>query len=328
MFLKPLPALLSLAAIIATGCVTEPEPDPSTSKATSAFSEGGCTPIDVVGYPYDGALVSAGGCVGTLFRRDWILGSAKCTPTAGSPVFRYDNSMFLSNPTGQTIKNVYMRPGVAPQNDDYTDTSGNYADLALIQISAPLVEPASGFARLAYATPPNGTSGDEVGRVESESCNAILPFSYFGQTTSQVYSTGAGSFLLYARNAPGDASPFYVSRRVAGVYTGYVFDSFELHDKFTAVAPHLPWILKTIGWVPPYNSVRSGTMIGTAPFKTLLTPSEAVCAYACSTTESCLSWDHQGGLNACNLHREAGPVISGLPTSVRSGTNVKIVLAL
>lgn len=285
-------AAASLAVCLVQGCYGVP-----------AEEEGATQPI-VGGYaseswqwrraatlrnPVTGAVCSA-----TIIGPRHLLTAAHCRPAWGSGKAYFYNSPAAYNAASETaISTVTIPPGVNPGIGDYIDTSGRFADVAVLRLAAS-VPSTSEVVSMAWQYHGANDGGFRVGAGQHDGAsNPALALRTNGGQTFEPTSTSGFFHTLDAQTNPGDdGGPFYrrANQRQLGVLSSRVF-GLPVRDKYTTVPTQLPFILGAMGYTGAYSVTTPG---GVPASYLSFTPleSELLCRYACDQVTGCaaFSW--------------------------------------
>jgi hypothetical protein len=267
-------------------------------------------------------VASIGNCTATIIGRRHLLTASHCVPAVGNGAYFYTSADLDYAPvnwnTARTIDAVYYRSGVDAPNGDYTDSYGNFADIAVVRLSSDIPS-TSAAATMAWSYPSGGDDwGSKVGCGNHD--GGSNGDDDLRSVPDQTYSDndGDGHFLTENEQTnPGDSGgPFFYSNRVLGVLYGDVFE-WEMRNKYTSVQAHLHWILTAMGYTFP-GTTSSGVIVNGTTSSNLFTSSSQECSYICDKTSSCVAFNYLpwNVLSSCQLKSSnTGTSIQGGATS-------------
>ena len=244
------------------------------------------------------------GCTATIIGPRHLLTASHCRPSVGDTVRFYTATSTETDSTlSRTVDQVRLPSGVNPTSNpdpawaDYTDTSNDFADIAVVRLSAAVPSTAV-VATMAWLYPGANYNGLKVGAGRhNDAANPSASLLTIDDVT-RTASDNEGFFHTEREQVdPGDSGgPFYrnnsgsTNRHVLGVLYGTWFD-WGFRNRYTSVAQHLDFILDAMGYTGPFTVSMSGGK-PTSPMASFATNSEKVCRYACENTTNCraFSW--------------------------------------
>jgi hypothetical protein len=247
-----------------------------------------------------GRAVRLKNCTGTLISPDTVLTALHCRPMVG------DNVQFWTSATTfgglRTVSQVIIPSGTAilPLGQyDYTDSSDNHADIAVLRLSSPVLR---ATATMAWVYPGSDKIGQKVGNGYHE--ESITFGTQLRQRSDYTHGNSEdGEFFTnqHGTNNGDSGGPFYVSSKLVGVLTGGKWD-LVWRGWHTSVSHHLDFILNAMDYTwsgtTSNNVARTGELISTFFYR-----SHQICRYACDRTSSCeaYTWMDLGVIRQCNL---------------------------
>jgi hypothetical protein len=252
------------------------------------------------------------GCTGTRISPRHILtalhcvcippfaGSSLCNTQVGNTVKFYTSGPGSTTTGSRTVVNIFRPPGTLwnASNDDWTDSNGDFADIAIFELDADVTIGAE--ATLAWSYPGNDHLGQKVGAGNHEDVSNTSGILL--QRSDYTYSDddGGGGFLTNQAgvNKGDSGGPFFYGGKVLGTLTGKILDGVW-RGRHTSVPHHIEWILSTIdfewGGAGPVvaGAYRTGTTLG------WLSGSERLCMYACEKTGSCFAYNYYQPAHLC-----------------------------
>ena len=252
-------------------------------------------------------------CTGTLIDDDHVLTASHCQATTSHRVAFYTVPNQMDTSRMRAIEAVGVQPGVHPGDADYENTSGKFADIAILRLTATVGAPAV-VAQLKWTYPGSDYASTKVGAGRHSDPGAadqdtVAQLRQIADRTDSP-DDNDGSFLARGQDVdPGDSGgTLYtpgsngVGLWVTGVLYGYTWDwdSATYRDLYTSVPEHLDWILDVINYAWSGGTVSTGRIRSGTPFSTF-TSSELVCRYACDRTSACEAYNYLVTLSMCQL---------------------------
>jgi hypothetical protein len=260
-------------------------------------------------------------CTGTLVKNNHVVTAAHCNPLPGDRVAFYTVPDQFDVNRIRTIINVDMRPGVHPSTDDYVDTSGRWADIAIVQLNATVGAPAV-IAALDFTQPTVGELGAKVGAggdgapEPNDNSNSNGTLNRIGDTVRAIEMDGSYVLTTHDYVNHGDSGgPLYTAMNGAGLWVSAILSIWDSGDGvkragYTSVPGHLNWILDAMeyAWVggATQNAYRSGGTLHSVSFGVSL----EVCKYTCERTSACAAFNYSPALNQCMVMSSAGTAVS------------------
>ncbi len=244
-------------------------------------------------HPLTRTAVTLGNCTAIVVAKRKLITAAHCNPMVGNGVAFFEEN--VPSGWGAWIDRVDMRSGVNPATDDYIDSTGKFADIAVITLDRD-VAPFSVKAELPGDFPGNNVRGVMVGRGNHNGQpNSTGQLRYIWTNT---YSTHVndGHFLTEGSNVDnGDSGggffTYNASSRnweVHGTLYGRVWE-WAYRGKYTSIEHHLDWVLdKTdYGTSQPWQFGRYviGTYLGYTNVGSV--EREAKCILSCEKDGRC-----------------------------------------
>lgn len=259
------------------------------------------------------------GCTATKISARFALTAAHCGTNTNQQVQFYTTGPGVDSLMAADVVAVHVRPGVDPPTCDHTysdgckDTSGHFADIAVIELAAPESGPGDELdleghqATLAWVYPGYGYDGVKVGaglHNSQPNPNGTL-LQYPDETTSDDDDDGHFDTRDENVNDRDSGGPFYYQGRVLGTLFGTTHTGLSYYNYYTSVPHHLNWILSTIGYKWRGLPAQSNTLYNGTILQSLMV-TERVCQYACEKTSSCQAYNFytQAPPNTanCNLY--------------------------
>lgn len=312
-------SVLFLTPLLASACVT----DDVTLAENAAYVES--TDIDnwsnASQFHTDRAAYL--GCTGTRIGRNWVLTALHCFPHEGMFVQFYDSAVAPGARSGSVVQ-VVNRPGT--NFYDFTDTDGNFADIALLrmeadQASASYENEMSGLsATLAWEYPGAGFRGTKVGAGEhyDDPANASRL-----REVDDIIDTGGGAGEFWtieeSLNHGDSGGPFYFNNKVLGVLNGEEWSAADgWSNNYTSIPRHLDWILDVTGYrwagLPTQDNQRY-----TGREHHSFTGTARECKYACENTQDCEAFNYHSPTDRCTIMTD----VTGLVAATNYGSALR-----
>jgi hypothetical protein len=281
--------------------------------------------------------VKINGCTATKISARFAITAAHCNPSVNSFVNFYTSGPGFAASERAQIVDVTFRPGVSGSAcnndiDDCWDSSGNFADIALLELAVPTSGAGTEAnleglqATLAWEYPGDDAYGKKVGAGlhDGNSNNAGVLLQHPDYTSRDNDNDGRFYTVDVHTDGGDSGGPFYYSSKVLGTLWGKWWEPFDHYNIYTSVPKHLNWILTTIGYkwrgvAPQSNTLYSGTAVDS------FYGTELECQYACEKTGSCEAYNFQSvplpGAANCHLHTDVTEVatVSGWRGGLKHG---------
>ena len=255
-------------------------------------------------------------CTGTFIDNNHVVTAAHCDPLVGDRVAFYTVPDQFDSNRIRTVINVDIRPGVSASTDDYVDTSGRWADIAIVQLNATAGAPAV-IAALDFTHPTAGELGTKVGAggdgapEPNDNPNGNGTLNRIGDTIRAVEMDG--SYLLTTHdyvNHGDSGGPFYTPMNGTGLWVSGILSIWDSGDGvkragYTSVAGHLNWILDAMEYVWVGGATQNAYRTGTLHSLTVGVSLE-VCKYTCERTSACAAFNYAPAVDQCMIMSTAG----------------------
>jgi len=232
-------------------------------------------------------------CSGTIISATHVLTAAHCLPAAGTTTVQFYNNSTLPMAAKLGVTNVAFRPGVNPFNDDLTDTNGDFADMAILTLAAP-IPATSQPSPLAIFYPGSDGVGIQVGNGNHD--GVVNSSGELRWAPNEMYSDDNSVGFFYTNNDRTDkgdsGGPIYTDRELQGDLWGYWYVAFAYRNKYTAVSYHLPWILSTINYQGSFSSITTDTRLNGTLIENIGTSDLNTCKLHCMQTSYCAAFNH------------------------------------
>lgn len=319
-------ALFALGAA-AAGCVHEVESE-DVGQAEQPIRDG--VPADLFSRQRSARITTffstgvGAACSAMIVGPRHVLTAAHCAPSTATTVRFYTSTDLESPPppdpsTQRTVTAVFFPPGVtpvippaAPENGDFTDTSGRFADIALLRLNADIPS-TSQVANMAFEYPGEEKLGTKVGAAR---VSALIDDSgWLRMVADRTWSSSDSSgpfFTEEDHTDPGDSGgPFFYASRALGVLNGSAYPDASRRNKYTSIPRHLAFILTSMNYSFSGATLATGTIITGDDLKTFSGRPANVCAYACETSAQCVGFNHFPQLGVITNYCQLKKTISG-----------------
>jgi hypothetical protein len=283
-------ALLALAACAAPIGDADDTSSEATSEAADAIKNGSAASLWT-----RARMASLGNCTATVIGSRHLLTASHCLPQIGNTACFYtttDPNYVPVSSVCRTINAVYYPPGVNASVGDYTDSDGDFADVAVVRLSSNIPS-TSASATMAWTYPAGGDDwGSKVGcGTHDGGSNGDRDLRSVGDWTYSDNDNDGHFLTENEQTDPGDSGgAFFYASRLLGVLYGDVFE-WEWRNKYTSVQKQLSWILSVMGYTfsgtISNNTLRSGAMLSS-----LYASTSQECSYICDKTSSCAAFNY------------------------------------
>jgi hypothetical protein len=263
----------------------------------------------------------AGACTGSIIDNTHVLTAAHCLVQANLSTVLFYGSNSLPNGITAKVTQVQVVPGVFPFSSDFTDSNGNWADIAVLTLNA-TIPATSVAAQLGIVYPGSDAFGFEVGRGRHDglaNSSSQLRFALNG-----LYSDDNSVGFFYTndeRTNLGDSGgPIYVNGQIQGTLSGTRNVALATRDEYTAVSFHLPFILNAINFTGSFSSLSSGVVRTGTTIENLATSDVRTCKLDCMQHSSCVAFSvRPTPVNLCTIYSSLGGTLSwpGASTGIR-----------
>lgn len=244
-------------------------------------------------HPLTRAAVTLGSCTGIVVAKRKLITAAHCDARVNNAVLFFDAN--VPSTSGALISRVDIRSGVNPATDDYVDSNGKFADIAVLTLDRDI--PAfSVKAELPGDFPGNNVRGVMVGGGRHNGqMNTTGELRYIWTNTYSAHVSG-GHFLTEGSNVDnGDSGGGFFTYNsssrnweVHGTLSGRVWE-WAYRGKYTSIEHHLDWVLDktSYGTSQPWQFGRyvNGTYLGYTNVGSV--QREAKCILSCEKDGRC-----------------------------------------
>jgi hypothetical protein len=265
---------------------------------------------------------SNGTCTGTIISNTHVLTASHCkvTENGTSSVTFYRNSVVPSG-SAVPVTQVQRLPGVFPLDDDFTDSSGNFADIVVLTLASS-IPATSAVSPLAISYAGSSASGTQVGRGEHDGNLNTTNVLLYAQNNYYSSDHSGGYFYTNDHRVNGGDSggPIYTGGQLQGVLSGHWLVAGTIRDKYTAVSFHLPFILNAIGYTGSFSSITSNVIRSGTAIESIVTSDLRTCKLDCMQNSSCVAFSFRPApVNLCTIYSTLGGTMawSGATTGIR-----------
>lgn len=272
-------------------------------------------------------------CTATIVGQRHLLTAAHCRFSPGAAALFYNGSSAAVDASlARSVSTVAVAPGVSAAVGDLTETDGDFADYAVLTLSAD-IPATSRIASMALSYPGYGAEGARVGAGSHDGENNPARALETNSDTTITESDARGDFFTFANEAnPGDSGgAFYHLGALLGVLYGADVTVNPrpvplpwFGNRYASVRDHLPTILRLMNYRGPFATFPGGG-IPSSVERSLLTSSELVCRYACEQSNTCRGYSWVPSFPAphatCFLRNTTTGTVAQMPGAL-SGTKL------